>query len=123
MPVPTSKIPETGKRIHLLECVVGPGGLEPLQPRTDGIDPEHVWNLAQVPELWPPLTVAKRGDKYFLLDGFHRFTAGCEREFKTFAVIVLDLPENEDLRALERFPFRRTISRICEVLRLSSPAT
>ena len=71
-----------------------------LQPRRDGIDPEHVWELAQVPDLWPPLRVVKRGDKYLLVDGFHRFTAGCERGFKTFVAIVLDVAEDEDLLAL-----------------------
>ena len=50
-----------------------------LQPRVGGIDADHVRQLAEVAEHWPPLMVIQRGKQYVLADGFHRFAAAQER--------------------------------------------
>lgn len=71
-----------------------------LQPRVGGLDPAHVRQLAQVAEQWPPLIVIQRKDQYFLTDGFHRYAAAPECGLQAVPVIVLEVAEDEDLRAL-----------------------
>jgi hypothetical protein len=71
-----------------------------LQPRVDGIDPDHVRALEPVAEHWPALKVVKRGGCYLLVDGFHRFAAAQNLKLETVAAEVLDTPENEDLHYL-----------------------
>lgn len=69
-----------------------------LQPRVDGVDPDHVRTLESIAELWPPLTVVQQGDRYLLVDGFHRFAAAQNLKLQTIPAVVVDLVEGEDLR-------------------------
>lgn len=71
-----------------------------LQPRVEGIDPEHVKMLEAVAEHWPPLKVVRRGEQYILVDGFHRFAAAQHLKLQTVAVVIQGVPEGEDLHAL-----------------------
>ena len=71
-----------------------------LQPRVDGLDPEHVRALEAVAEAWPPLKVVHRGGRYLLIDGFHRFAAAQNLGLTEIAVEILDVPQDGDLHAL-----------------------
>lgn len=71
-----------------------------LQPRVDGLDLEHVRALEAVSEAWPPLKVVRQGERYLLVDGFHRFAAAQNLGLETVPVIVLDPPEDGDLHGL-----------------------
>jgi hypothetical protein len=71
-----------------------------LQPRVEGIDPDHVQALQAVPESWPPLAVVCQGSQYLLLDGFHRLAAAQNLGLDTVPVRVLEPPADGDLEAL-----------------------
>ncbi|HUO00960.1 MAG TPA: ParB/RepB/Spo0J family partition protein [Bradyrhizobium sp.] len=71
-----------------------------LQPRVEGIDPEHVRELEAVAEHWPPLKVARRSERYILVDGFHRFAAAQNLKLQTVTAEILDLADDEDLHAV-----------------------
>ena len=71
-----------------------------LQPRIQGLDPEHVQELAAVPEQWPPLRVVNHGRGYLLVDGFHRLAAAQNLNLQHITVEVLDPPADGDLHAL-----------------------
>ena len=70
-----------------------------LQPRTAGLDPDHIAALQECPDSWPPLVVVERGG-YLLLDGFHRFAAAQNLGLDSLSVEVREVPEDADLRAL-----------------------
>ena len=71
-----------------------------LQPRVDGIDPDHVRSLEAVPDAWPPLRVVAQGDGFLLIDGFHRLAAAQNLGLAEVPVEVLDRPEDGDLTSL-----------------------
>ncbi|WP_162800618.1 ParB/RepB/Spo0J family partition protein [Acidibrevibacterium fodinaquatile] len=71
-----------------------------LQPRVDGIDPDHVRALEAVPEAWPPLRVVVQGDGFLLIDGFHRLAAAQNLGLAEVPVEVLDPPADGDLTSL-----------------------
>lgn len=71
-----------------------------LQPRVAGVDPDHVHELETVAEHWPPLKVVRQGDKYLLVDGFHRFAAAQNLNLATVSVMVLEAGPNADLQDL-----------------------
>lgn len=71
-----------------------------LQPRVEGVDPEHVRTLEPVAEHWPPLKVIKQNGRYLLVDGFHRLAAAQNLKLSAIPVVVLDVPAREDLHAL-----------------------
>ncbi len=71
-----------------------------LQPRVDGIDPDHVRALEAVPEAWPPLRVVAQGDGFLLIDGFHRLAAAQNLGLAEVSVEVLDRPADGDLTSL-----------------------
>jgi len=71
-----------------------------LQPRVGGLDPEHVRELEEAVEWWPPLRVVSRGGKFLLVDGSHRLAAAKNRGLDKVAVTVLEVPDTEDLRTL-----------------------
>jgi ParB-like chromosome segregation protein Spo0J len=70
-----------------------------FQPRVAGIDPAHVRELEEVASYWPPLTVARRGQRYVLVDGFHRYAAAKHLNLASVPALVLDVPEGDDLHA------------------------
>jgi ParB-like chromosome segregation protein Spo0J len=70
------------------------------QPRVDGIDPKHVEELEPVFEHWPPLQVVRRGGRYLLVDGFHRYAAARKCGLEKISVAVLDVCDTADLHAL-----------------------
>ena len=71
-----------------------------LQPRVAGLDLDHVRELETVTEAWPPLKVVRRGERYLLLDGFHRLAAAQNLGLETVLVEALDVPEDADLHAM-----------------------
>jgi ParB-like nuclease domain len=68
-----------------------------LQPRIDGISQLHVETLAEVPESWPPVTVARVNDAFVLVDGFHRFEAAAQLGLESIAATVFEPDEGADL--------------------------
>ena len=83
-------------RVPLERVVADPA----LQPRVDGIDPDHVRALEAVPDAWPPLRVVAQGDGFLLIDGFHRLAAAQNLGLAEVPVEVLDRPEDGDLTSL-----------------------
>lgn len=71
-----------------------------LQPRVDGIDPDHVRALEVVHETWPPLVAVERAGTIILVDGFHRYAAAQNLGLATVPVEIRDIPEDGDLKAL-----------------------
>lgn len=71
-----------------------------LQPRTEGLDLDHVRALEAVAEAWPPLKVVGQGGRFLLVDGFHRFAAAQNLGLAEIAVEVLEAPADGDLHAL-----------------------
>ena len=71
-----------------------------LQPRVDGIDPDHVRTLEAVADAWPPLRVVPQGDGFLLIDGFHRLAAAQNLGLAELPVEVLERPEDRDLTSL-----------------------
>lgn len=71
-----------------------------LQPRVDGLDVEHVRQLQDTAETWPPLVVVRRGGGYLLVDGFHRLAAAQNLALRAVPIRVMDSPEDGDLHAL-----------------------
>ena len=70
-----------------------------LQPRVGGIDPKHVQDIQDAFELCPPIKVVQQGDKYVLLDGFHRYAAAQNLCLETVTVEIVQ-PHDQDLFAL-----------------------
>jgi len=71
-----------------------------LQPRTAGIDPDHVHALEAVADAWPPLTVVQHNAALFLVDGFHRYAAAQNIGLMTVSAEIRDMPEDGDLKGL-----------------------
>jgi len=71
-----------------------------LQPRVEGIDPDHVRVLEDVHDTWPPLVVVDDDGGYVLVDGFHRYAAAQNLGLETVTVDVVDMPADGDLKAL-----------------------
>lgn len=71
-----------------------------LQPRVDGIDPDHVRALEVVHETWLPLTVVHQDGQHILIDGFHRIAAAQNLGLQTVPVEIRHLPPDGDLKAL-----------------------
>ncbi|MFT2093268.1 ParB/RepB/Spo0J family partition protein [Acidiphilium multivorum] len=70
------------------------------QPRTDGLDLTHVQMLETIPDAWPPLRIVRNGDRFILVDGFHRFAAAQNLGLETVPVEILDPPPDGDLFGL-----------------------
>ncbi|MDE2200870.1 MAG: ParB N-terminal domain-containing protein [Rhodospirillales bacterium] len=86
---------------HIIKVQIGRVIADPaLQPRVDGIDPDHVRALEAVAEAWPPLRVVVQGDGFLLIDGFHRLAAAQNLRLAEVPVEVLDSPEDGDLTSL-----------------------
>lgn len=71
-----------------------------LQPRVDGLDGRHVKELEAVIEHLPPIKVVRQGDRFLLVDGFHRYAAAQNLKLATMAATIVDVPDGEDLHAL-----------------------
>ena len=71
-----------------------------LQPRTGGLDDDHVRTLEGAAESWPPLVVVVHEGRTVLVDGFHRYAAAQNLALESVAVRVLQLPSGGDLRGL-----------------------
>lgn len=71
-----------------------------LQPRVAGLDTSHIRSLEETPEAWPPVTVVQQGNKYLLLDGFHRLAAAQNLELETLAAEVAEAQADTDLATL-----------------------
>lgn len=71
-----------------------------LQPRVEGIDPDHVRALEAVVDAWPPLVAVQDNGSLVLVDGFHRFAAAQNLGLVTIPVEIRDLPEDGDLKGL-----------------------
>lgn len=71
-----------------------------LQPRTAGIDPDHVRTLEAVADAWPPLVAVERSGVLILVDGYHRYAAAQNLGLATVPVEIRDLPEDGDLKGL-----------------------
>lgn len=82
--------------MHLTAITIDPL----LQPRVEGIDPDHVRALEAVADAWPPLVVVQRDRSTILVDGYHRYAAAQNLGLSTVAVEVRELPEDGDLKGL-----------------------
>lgn len=71
-----------------------------LQPRVEGIDPDHVRTLEDAHDMWPPLVVVAHEGTYVLVDGYHRYAAAQNLGLETVIVDVVDMPADGDLKAL-----------------------
>lgn len=71
-----------------------------LQPRTTGIDPDHVHALEAVADAWPPLIVVQHNGALVLVDGFHRYAAAQNIGLATVPAEIRDMPEDGDLKGL-----------------------
>lgn len=71
-----------------------------LQPRVEGIDPDHVHTLEAVPDTWPPLIVIAWDGQHVLVDGFHRYAAAQNLGLETVPVEIREPPPDGDLHAL-----------------------
>ncbi len=71
-----------------------------LQPRVEGIDPDHVRALEAVVDAWPALVVVQRDRSLVLVDGFHRYAAAQNLGLSTVPVEIRDTPEDQDLKGL-----------------------
>ncbi len=71
-----------------------------LQPRTDGIDPDHVRTLEAVLESWAPLVTVVADGQYMLVDGFHRYAAAQNLGLEIVTVDLAEMPPDGDLAAL-----------------------
>jgi hypothetical protein len=71
-----------------------------LQPRVGGLDTDHVRELEEMPEGWPPLKVVRQGESYLLVDGYHRLEAAKNLGFESIRVEVVDVTPDEDLHEL-----------------------
>ncbi|MGH6678173.1 MAG: ParB N-terminal domain-containing protein [Bradyrhizobium sp.] len=71
-----------------------------LQPRVAGIDADHVRQLEGIAETWPPLKVVKRGERYVLVDGFHRLAAAQNLGLKQVQAELMEVPADGDLASL-----------------------
>lgn len=71
-----------------------------LQPRVEGIDPDHVRTLEDAHDMWPPLVVVDHDGTYVLVDGYHRYAAAQNLGLETVIVDALDIPTDGDLKAL-----------------------
>jgi hypothetical protein len=82
--------------LPLEQIVIDPA----LQPRVDGIDPDHVRMLETVPESWTPLVAVMADGQYVLTDGFHRYASAQNLGLEVVTVDVVAMPSNGDLKAL-----------------------
>ncbi len=82
--------------LALTSIVIDPG----LQPRVEGLDPDHVRELEAIAEAWLPLRVVRQGGRYVLVDGFHRFAAAQNLGLEQVPVDVLEAPADGDLAGL-----------------------
>lgn len=87
---------ETVTELRIDDIMVDPS----LQPRIDGLDADHVRELGEAPESWPPLKVVRRGEAYLLVDGSHRFEAARSLGLESISVEVVEAPPDKDLHAL-----------------------
>jgi ParB-like chromosome segregation protein Spo0J len=71
-----------------------------LQPRSDGLDPDHIKALVDVAGEWPPLVAVRTGGNTVVVDGFHRFAAAQNLGLAEVRVRVLDPPADGDLAGL-----------------------
>lgn len=71
-----------------------------LQPRVEGIDPDHVHTLEAVPASWPPLIVVAWDGQHVLVDGFHRYAAAQNLGLTSVSVEIREPPPDGDLHAL-----------------------
>ncbi len=71
-----------------------------LQPRVEGINPDHVRALEAVADAWPPLTVVQHNRALVLVDGFHRYAAAQNIGLTTVPAEIREMPEDGDLKGL-----------------------
>lgn len=86
---------DTDIKLALDRILVDPS----TQPRVGGLDADHVAELQENPDAWPPLVVVE-DDGYKLVDGFHRYAAAQNLGLHAVPVKVLDMPADGDLRSL-----------------------
>lgn len=65
-----------------------------VQPRVEGVDPDHVRVLQEAPHAWSPLVVVQREDHYLVVDGSHRLEAA--RQLGRTSVTCEVRPESDD---------------------------
>jgi hypothetical protein len=71
------------------------------QPRMDHLDEAYIDQLADVPELWPPIVVVATVEgRYTLVDGFHRYRAAEEIGLHEVPATVIAAPADGDLASM-----------------------
>lgn len=71
-----------------------------LQPRVEGINPDHVRALEAVADAWPPLVLVQHNGSLVLVDGFHRYAAAQNIGLTTVPAEIREMPEDGDLKGL-----------------------
>jgi ParB-like chromosome segregation protein Spo0J len=89
----------TDTEIPIASIVVDPA----LQPRVEGLDPEHVSELeAVVADSSPPVVVVpgEERETYILVDGAHRLASALDLRMDTIRARIVSLPDDGDLAGL-----------------------
>lgn len=71
-----------------------------IQPRVGGIDNDHVRALEEAVDSLPPLSVVVLNGGYVLVDGWHRLAALQNQGRLEISVVVLEVPEDDDVHRL-----------------------
>ncbi|MDP9470032.1 MAG: ParB N-terminal domain-containing protein [Chloroflexota bacterium] len=87
---------ETEHQVRVEDITIDPT----LQPRVEGIDPDHVRTLEASRETWPPLIVVALDGQHVLVDGFHRYAAAQNLGLDAVPVEIRTPPPDGDLKAL-----------------------
>ena len=63
---------------------------ESLQPRCDGVDEAHIDALKETLGEWPPIVLARQGERLLLIDGFHRVAAAADLGAATISATIIE---------------------------------
>jgi hypothetical protein len=70
------------------------------QPRVAGLDADHVRDLQERPEDWPPIAVVRRNGRDVPVDGLHRVAAAQNLGLESVAAEILHVGDDADLGAI-----------------------
>ena len=89
---------ETNSRIAVKHAAIT---IDPsIQPRTAGVDRDHVEALLACEDELPPVVLARRDGSLVLFDGFHRFARSQNLGEDEILAVIVEVPADADLREL-----------------------